>query len=102
MSSFVPSSVLMWRATGAHNGGIVAWTDNLGFESAFGVFWNAPNGPLNLLGCRLPAHFRKLEPSMAQYVYSMNRVSKTVPPKRQILKDISLSFSRAPRLVCWV
>ncbi len=29
---------------------------------------------------------------MAQYVYSMNRVSKTVPPKRQILKDISLSF----------
>lgn len=30
--------------------------------------------------------------NMAQYVYSMNRVSKTVPPKRQILKDISLSF----------
>src|SRR6218665_1864121 len=30
--------------------------------------------------------------TMAQYVYSMNRVSKTVPPKRQILKDISLSF----------
>ncbi len=29
---------------------------------------------------------------MAQYVYSMNRVSKTVPPKRQLLKDISLSF----------
>ena len=29
---------------------------------------------------------------MAQYVYSMHRVSKTVPPKRQILKDISLSF----------
>ncbi len=29
---------------------------------------------------------------MAQYVYSMNRVSKTVPPKRQILKDISISF----------
>ncbi len=29
---------------------------------------------------------------MAQYVYTMNRVSKTVPPKRQILKDISLSF----------
>jgi energy-dependent translational throttle protein EttA len=30
--------------------------------------------------------------TMAQYVYTMNRVSKTVPPKRQILKDISLSF----------
>ncbi|MBP6894852.1 MAG: energy-dependent translational throttle protein EttA [Pseudacidovorax sp.] len=29
---------------------------------------------------------------MAQYVYTMNHVSKTVPPKRQILKDISLSF----------
>ncbi len=29
---------------------------------------------------------------MSQYVFSMNRVSKTVPPKRQILKDISLSF----------
>ena len=30
--------------------------------------------------------------TMAQYVYSMNRVSKTVPPKRLLLKDISLSF----------
>jgi sulfate-transporting ATPase len=29
---------------------------------------------------------------MAQYVYTMRRVSKTVPPQRQILKDISLSF----------
>ena len=29
---------------------------------------------------------------MAQYVYSMNRVGKIVPPKRQILRDISLSF----------
>ena len=29
---------------------------------------------------------------MAQYVYTMNRVGKTVPPKRVILKDISLSF----------
>ena len=29
---------------------------------------------------------------MAQYVYTMNRVSKTVPPKRILLKDISLSF----------
>ena len=29
---------------------------------------------------------------MAQYVFSMNRVGKTVPPKRQILKNISLSF----------
>ncbi|MEY4599673.1 MAG: energy-dependent translational throttle protein EttA [Pseudomonadota bacterium] len=29
---------------------------------------------------------------MAQYVFTMNRVGKMVPPKRQILKDISLSF----------
>ncbi|GAC28821.1 MAG: sulfate-transporting ATPase [Glaciecola sp.] len=29
---------------------------------------------------------------MAQYVYSMNRVGKIVPPNRQILKNISLSF----------
>ena len=29
---------------------------------------------------------------MAQYVYTMNRVGKIVPPKRQILKDINLSF----------
>lgn len=30
--------------------------------------------------------------AMAQYVYTMNRVGKIVPPKRQILRDISLSF----------
>lgn len=29
---------------------------------------------------------------MAQYVFTMNRVGKIVPPKRQILRDISLSF----------
>ena len=29
---------------------------------------------------------------MAQYIYTMNQVSKVVPPKRTILKDISLSF----------
>ncbi|MDX1595038.1 MAG: energy-dependent translational throttle protein EttA, partial [Gammaproteobacteria bacterium] len=29
---------------------------------------------------------------MAQYIYTMNRVGKIVPPKRQILADISLSF----------
>ncbi|MBI2293976.1 MAG: ATP-binding cassette domain-containing protein, partial [Betaproteobacteria bacterium] len=29
---------------------------------------------------------------MAQYVYTMQRVGKVVPPKRQIVKDISLSF----------
>ena len=29
---------------------------------------------------------------MAQYVFTMNRVGKIVPPKRHILKDVSLSF----------
>ncbi len=29
---------------------------------------------------------------MAQYIYTMNRVSKIVPPGRKILEDISLSF----------
>ena len=29
---------------------------------------------------------------MAQYVYTMIRVGKVVPPKREILKNISLSF----------
>jgi ATP-binding cassette ChvD family protein len=29
---------------------------------------------------------------MAQYIYTMNRVAKIVPPKRFILRDISLSF----------
>jgi ABC-type multidrug transport system fused ATPase/permease subunit len=36
-----------------------------------------------------PAYLRHY---MAQYVMSMLRVSKVVPPKRQIIKDISLSF----------
>src|SRR5574344_295226 len=29
---------------------------------------------------------------MSQYVFTMHRLSKVVPPKREILKDISLSF----------
>ena len=41
-------------------------------------------------------HFIALLPErthpMAQYVFTMNRVGKIVPPKRHILKDISLSF----------
>lgn len=36
--------------------------------------------------------FLTLYEPMAQYVYTMNRVGKIVPPKRQILRDISLSF----------
>src|SRR6267378_3069159 len=36
--------------------------------------------------------YSSLQSSMAQYIYTMNRVSKVVPPKRVILRDISLSF----------
>src|SRR5437868_6595475 len=39
--------------------------------------------------------FRAVSPrlsTMAQYIYTMNRVGKVVPPKRVILRDISLSF----------
>ena len=37
-----------------------------------------------------------------QYIYTMNGVSKIVPPKREIIKDISLSLlPRAPRSACW-
>ena len=32
---------------------------------------------------------------MAQYVFSMNRVTKTVPPKRQILKEFEEDFRHA-------
>src|SRR5262245_3115578 len=38
------------------------------------------------------AIFRIIGFIMAQYVYTMRRVSKTVPPKRTILKNISLNF----------
>ncbi len=40
----------------------------------------------------LPLGGRGQGEGVMQYVYSMRRVSKTVPPKRQILKDVSLSF----------
>src|SRR6218665_2136333 len=36
---------------------------------------------------------------MAQYVFTMNRVGKIVPPKRQILKNISLSFFPGAKIV---
>ncbi len=40
----------------------------------------------------MPIWFLQAKLTMAQYVYTMNRVGKIVPPKRQILRDISLSF----------
>jgi sulfate-transporting ATPase len=38
---------------------------------------------------------------MAQFIYTMNRVGKVVPPKRIILRDISLSFFPAQRSAYW-
>ena len=38
------------------------------------------------------ARFSIFGPAMAQYIYTMNRVAKVVPPKRHIIRDISLSF----------
>ncbi|MFQ5624981.1 MAG: ATP-binding cassette domain-containing protein, partial [Paracoccaceae bacterium] len=49
----------------------------------------APFGDLALI---IAAHFRNRNLSVAQYVYTMNQVGKIVPPKRHILRDISLSF----------
>ena len=69
-----------WGNWNPQRGDIVAWVDNRGW-SALAL------GPFFLL------FFENFsQHAMAQYVFSMNRVSKTVPPKRQILKDISLSF----------
>ena len=50
------------------------------------------------------ANRRRLEDNetMAQYIYTMQRVSKVVPPKRVILRDISLSlFFPERRSACW-
>jgi ATP-binding cassette ChvD family protein len=41
---------------------------------------------------KAPAQSNNYQRSMAQYIYTMNRVGKVVPPKKQILRDISLSF----------
>src|SRR5690606_21759514 len=41
---------------------------------------------------QLPPAKNRGQSHMAQYVYSMHRLGKIVPPKREILKDISLSF----------
>src|SRR5438445_3547655 len=50
-----------------------------------------PAAPPSVILAGSPSH-SITAPTMANYVYTMNRVGKIVPPKRQILKDISLSF----------
>jgi ATP-binding cassette ChvD family protein len=53
-------------------------------------FWINYNFTVNIYSPCTPKEVDKK--FMAQYVYTMNRVGKVVPPKREILKDISLSF----------
>ena len=48
--------------------------------------------PIPRAPCVFSAVFQIQPHPMAQYVFTMNRLGKIVPPKRQILKDISLSF----------
>ena len=50
------------------------------------------HGLLSVAGFHWPFPSTVQPGPMAQYVYTMNRVGKIVPPKRVILKDISLSF----------
>ena len=38
------------------------------------------------------SHYKEAKSNVAQFVYTMHRVGKVVPPKRHILKNISLSF----------
>jgi sulfate-transporting ATPase len=59
------------------------------FPANPGASWQVSKRRLNDYNARF---FIIGKPSMAQYIYTMNQVSKVVPPKRTILKDISLSF----------
>ena len=44
-------------------------------------------------GSARPAHLTTLRSEfMSQYIFTMDKVGKVVPPKKHILKDISLSF----------
>jgi len=52
----------------------------------------ASDFPRAVTSDKLARLFHPIANPMAQYVMSMLRVSKIVPPKRQIIKDISLSF----------
>ena len=46
----------------------------------------------DLVYATIAPRVRRYKNPMAQYIYTMHRVGKVVPPKREILKDISLSF----------
>ena len=64
----------------------------LGQASAFAASARLYNCALPLFPYEAAAGDIGRAKHMAQYVFTMNRVGKVVPPKRVILKDISLSF----------
>src|SRR6185437_12283365 len=63
-----------------------AWRQNDLSAIIGGLYPTYPSGPRQ----QWPAH--RSQGARMQYIYTMNGVSKIVPPKRQIIKDISLSF----------
>src|ERR1035437_744204 len=87
------------RAPGARLGapmaaaGLVEGLDCIGHGGSPRTRWNEarriPDSEQSFQAVRL--HFAAKAP-MAQYVYTMRRVGKVVPPKRFILKNISLNF----------
>src|SRR5471030_475734 len=85
----------------------LGWSASPSSGARWRCMWPRACGPANALNsgrtarfivsCRPSLHFYAIKKyllrfSMANYVYTMNKVGKIVPPKRQILKDISLSF----------
>src|ERR1035437_7692194 len=73
--------------------GLVEGLDCIGHGGSPRTRWNEarriPDSEQSFQAVRL--HFAAKAP-MAQYVYTMRRVGKVVPPKRFILKNISLNF----------
>ena len=79
-----PADMLMLRQLAAATG-LFSHKPQLGVRTRHNLVLAGTCSPSRLFV------FRKSY-SLAQYVFTMNRVGKIVPPKRQILKDISLSF----------
>ena len=74
-----PKSAQMLQDTGASNSRIVSRNDNQGF-------W-AKRRDRTAIAQANTFYFFKKRVHMAQYVFTMNKVGKIVPPKRQILKE---------------
>src|SRR6266702_4465067 len=86
-SSSLDSWVLAWNAPTVFIRASPNWSTSLQYSPNHSASGKSEQ-PLSKRGKVRP--FRKAP--MAQYVYTLRRVGKTVPPKRQILKNISLNF----------